>query len=128
MSTPPKDYITGQTIGTNPPRRDARHWQELTNEQVPTQPPTPQQYANAGIPWFDYLIPATPLTGSAPLAEVKSVATLFTEKTGLDMSENESFEVGATVKLGQALRGSVRVKSRSTHTLSFRPPRPTPRP
>lgn len=79
---------------------DARHWSEFTGEVAPTKPPTPQLYAQAGIPWFDYENSSAVLTGTSPLADIKSVATLFTEKTGMNLPENDLIEISGTIKLG----------------------------
>jgi hypothetical protein len=79
---------------------DARQWPDLTGEQVPTKPPTPQQYADAGIPWFDYESEAVTLAGQAPMAGIKSVNTIFSEKTGMDLPDNDMIEVAEPIKLG----------------------------
>jgi hypothetical protein len=79
---------------------DARRWPDLTGEQVPTKPPTPQQYADAGIPWFYYESEAVTLAGQAPIAGIKSVGTMFSEKTGMDLPDNDMIEVAEPIKLG----------------------------
>jgi hypothetical protein len=77
----------------------ADRWMEFTGEPMPTPPPTPRDYAEAGLPWFDYTSPAQPITTPAPLAGVSSVATLFKAKSGLDLPENQSFPAPPTQTL-----------------------------
>lgn len=78
----------------------ADRWTEFTGEPTPTPPPTPRDYAEAGIPWFDYASPGQPLTTPAPLAGIPSVATLFKAKSGINLPDNEPVAVPPTSKLG----------------------------
>jgi hypothetical protein len=80
----------------------AAQWTALTGERVPTKPPTPADYARAGIPWFDDQNAAAPLTNPAPLAAVSSVNTVFKQKSGLDLPDNDPFAIatGQVVTLG----------------------------
>jgi hypothetical protein len=49
-------------------------WQAITGEVPPTEPPTREEYARAGLPWFDYYAAdAKPLEGSKVLEELRSV-------------------------------------------------------
>jgi hypothetical protein len=51
-------------------------WQSISGAQPPTEPVTAEQYAAAGIPWFDYYRDGTTaLQGSEKLAGLDSVAT-----------------------------------------------------
>jgi hypothetical protein len=77
----------------------ADRWTEFTGESMPSQPPTPEQYADAGIPWFDYSGTAAPLATPAHLADIKSVSSLFKSKSGMDLPNNESFITPESVKL-----------------------------
>ena len=77
----------------------ADRWTEFTGEPMPTKPPTPEQYANAGIPWFDYAGTGAPLTTTSLLAGIKSVNSLFKSKSGLDLPNNESLVPPETVKI-----------------------------
>ncbi len=78
----------------------ADHWTQFTGEPMPTKPPTPGQYADAGIPWFDYANPAAPLTTASLLNGIKSVGKIFKTKSGLDLPDNESIPSSQTIKLG----------------------------
>ncbi|MGC3956657.1 MAG: hypothetical protein QM813_01375 [Verrucomicrobiota bacterium] len=75
-------------------------WQHLTGQRPPTQPPTAQQYTNAGYPWFDYYDKELQaLNGSATLAAVKSVSETMTVKTGATLPHNEPVAVTNLVNL-----------------------------
>ena len=78
----------------------ADRWTAFTGEPMPTPPPTPAHYAAAGIPWFDYISAATPLTTPSSLSGVNSVASLFKTKSGLDLPENTSVSIPESIKLG----------------------------
>ncbi|MEI6624379.1 MAG: hypothetical protein WCP28_21005, partial [Actinomycetes bacterium] len=55
---------------------NAQQWTAITGHQPPTAPPTPEQYRNAGIPWFDYDAPGPTVPGSDVLASLDTVATI----------------------------------------------------
>jgi hypothetical protein len=56
-------------------------WRSITGEAPPTRPFTLQDYARAGIPWFEYYADGeTAVPGSGVLAGLKSVGTLAKEK------------------------------------------------
>jgi len=60
---------------------NSRQWQAATGEARPHPPPDQQDYARAGLPWFDYYredVPALP--GAAPLRTLDSVAALAVKK------------------------------------------------
>lgn len=78
----------------------ADRWTAFTGEPMPTPPPTPEHYAAAGIPWFDYTNSAATLTTPSLLSGIKSVANLFKTKSGLNLPDNESIPTTHTTKLG----------------------------
>jgi hypothetical protein len=52
-------------------------WRQITGTEPPTVPLTANEYAKAGMPWFEYYDDACkPLPGSATLAKLKSVGEL----------------------------------------------------
>lgn len=56
-------------------------WRQITGEKAPTKPRTARDYADAGLPWFDYYdADAKALKGSGALSKLKSVAQLAQEK------------------------------------------------
>jgi hypothetical protein len=77
----------------------ADRWTEFTGEPLPAPPPTPRDYADAGIPWFDYASPARPLTTPAPLAGIQPVATLFKAKSGLELPGNGSISTAPCIQI-----------------------------
>lgn len=80
----------------------AAQWAELTGERVPTEPPTPAQYAAAGIPWFDYASNASPVATPSAIAGIKSVDTIFKAKSGLHLPDNQSISIPKTTVLSAA--------------------------
>jgi len=85
-------------------------WRAVTGEQPPTVPPTNKEYANAGIPWFEYYgADRKALEGSSILAKLKSVLRLGEEKGDVPLPENDPVQVEKVITLGQELEaGQVR--------------------
>ena len=64
-------------------------WRAITGEAPPTMPPTARQYADAGLPWFDWYDDAhTAVGGSATLAGLKTVKDIGQEKGESPLPEN----------------------------------------
>jgi hypothetical protein len=79
-------------------------WEEITGKKSPTTPPTAKQYAQAGLPWFDfYADGAAALAGSAKLANLKSVAELGAEKGDVPLPENASVTPETVIQLRRKL-------------------------
>jgi hypothetical protein len=79
-------------------------WEEITGKRPPTTPPTAKQYAQAGLPWFDfYADGAAALAGSAKLANLKSVAELGAEKGDIPLPENASVTPETVIQLRRKL-------------------------
>jgi hypothetical protein len=56
---------------------NSSQWHEITGNYPPYQPPSANQYTNAGLPWFDYYDDnLKALKGSSQLANMKSVQIL----------------------------------------------------
>jgi len=67
-------------------------WMEITGEPVPTKPPTPERYNQAGLPWFDlYDADREAVAGSDVLDGLTSVAQKKKEQ-GQELVDNESVE------------------------------------
>lgn len=80
-------------------------WRQITGEKPPTVPPTAKEYANAGLPWFDYYDDtATPLEGSETLKDLKSVAQLGKEKSEVPLPENQSVDAKDIIELRKHLK------------------------
>lgn len=61
-------------------------WKSITGENPPHVPLNAKQYANYGIPWFEYYKDAPSLDGSKILAGVKSIGSFPNEAGGTDHS------------------------------------------
>ena len=72
---------------------------KVTGQAPPTEPITPEQYADAGIPWFDYYIGGNSLPGSAILANMDGLASALIKK-GSGLDNNEPICISQTIKLG----------------------------
>ena len=79
----------------------AKDWKEITGESAPSEPPTAKEYAEADLPWFEYYgTDQQALPGSAALAGVKSVATLFQKFTGAMLSGSGDVNTGKPRAIG----------------------------
>ncbi len=73
----------------------AKDWKSVTGEDACNLPPTSKEYAEAGLPWFQYYgIDQNVLLGSDKLASMKSVGTLFKDKTGAQLPGSADIDVG----------------------------------
>ena len=89
----------------------AGRWRALTGEQVPTMPPSAQEYARAGLPWFQHYGEGTEiLPGSDRLSGVKSVGTLHNEKTGTVLPGSGNVVTPKPVRLGPGAQNPREVK------------------
>lgn len=81
-------------------------WRAITAEAPPTLPPTAKQYADAGLPWFDwYDETKTSVDGSATLDGLKTVKDIGQEKGETPLPENDPVTM---VKLKPLGPGQVR--------------------
>lgn len=78
----------------------AKDWKTLTGEVAPNRPPTAQEYAQAGLPWFAWYGVDQPLPGGKTLAGVKSVGGLHKEKTGAELPHSKDVDTGEPITLG----------------------------
>ena len=85
-------------------------WRQITGEHPPTVPPTAREYANAGLPWFEYYDDhLSAVGGSGILGKLKSIAQLGKEKAEQPLPENESVHATPIIELRHGLRkGQVR--------------------
>jgi hypothetical protein len=87
-------------------------WRAITGEQPPVTPPTSKEYADAGLPWFDYYDDAaTVVDGAEVLKQLKSVVEMGREKGDVPVPENESvtperiIQIRRNLKKGQVREG-----------------------
>lgn len=90
----------------------AKDWMSITGEPALNEPPTAQDYAEAGLPWFDYYArDLQALPGSDTLAGVKSIAKVFGEKTGAELVGSADVKTGQPTILGPKTPGPRRIRS-----------------
>lgn len=93
----------------------AKDWKPVTGEAAPNHPPSAQDYARAGLPWFaHYGRDQAALPGGVPLKRVKSLAKLFKEKTGACLPGSQDVATGVPVKLGPGADGPRPVRTASS--------------
>ena len=84
-------------------------WIAITGEKPPSTPPTAKQYADAGLPWFDYYDgDAEAVAGAEKFADLASVAETGVKKGEAPLPENESLTETRVVRLGRAAPRQVR--------------------
>jgi hypothetical protein len=84
-------------------------WRKATGERPPMQPPTAKQYADAGLPWFDYYnAEAKALGGAEAFGKVKSLSWLLKLKGQPPADVDEPATAGKIVKLGPSRTAQVR--------------------
>ncbi|MDO8542658.1 MAG: hypothetical protein Q7S40_19635 [Opitutaceae bacterium] len=86
----------------------ADDWRNLTGTPPPHRPPTARDYTNAGLPWFDFDACTPPVSGETLLAGVKSVNSLIGEKTGMELSANDTITPSNMVQVRPRPTGVVR--------------------
>lgn len=92
----------------------AKDWKTITGKAAPHHPPTAKDYAEAGLPWFDYdRQDRESLAGSKVLAGLKSLATLFQEKTGAPLPGSQDVAIPAPTPLGPVGKGARPVRTSS---------------
>lgn len=84
-------------------------WRAITGDEPPTTPPTATEYAQAGLPWFEYYSDGKAVEGGERLGHVKSVAQLGKEKGEVPLPENQSVTPARIIALREGLTtGQVR--------------------
>lgn len=86
---------------------NAQDYQSLTGRWPPTKPLSARQYADAGIPWFDYYLEGNALAGSKVLAALDGVAAAL-HKRGKELGGNEPIQIAGTVDLSGSKKTVVR--------------------
>lgn len=79
---------------------NAMVWRASTGNEPPTVPPTAREYADAGLPWFEWYGAAGSVRkGESWLDAVKSIATLAKDKGEHVLPENVSVATGEVIAL-----------------------------
>ena len=91
---------------------NSEQWMTITGENPPTTPPTAKQYADAGLPWFDYYDgDVAAVAGAEKFADLASVAEIGVKKGDTPLPENEPLTETRVVRLGGAGPRQVREPS-----------------
>jgi hypothetical protein len=77
-------------------------WRAITDKEPPTPPLTAREYERSGMPWFDHYA-ERPLGASQALADLKSVATLSTERGDRPLADNTPVEVSDVVFVSKGI-------------------------
>ncbi|MDE0239403.1 MAG: hypothetical protein OXQ84_04290 [bacterium] len=78
-------------------------WMAVTGEHPPTMPPTAQDYAAAGMPWFEYYGgDARAVAGSDTLRKLKSIVEKTAETGKGPLPDNETIADPHVIGLGKA--------------------------
>lgn len=79
---------------------NAEQYHGITGKLPADKPPKPKDYAEAGLPWFNYYqSDLKALGGSSILARLDSLASVFRKKAD-QLPDNEPVVVGQTIELG----------------------------
>ena len=93
----------------------AKDWKAITGEAAQDFPPTAQDYAAAGLPWFDwYGKDQAVLPGSGKLSGVTSVAGKFKDKTGATLPNSHDVATPVPKPLGPGVKGPRPVRTPRT--------------
>lgn len=75
-------------------------YRQVVGKAPPTKPISAEQYAEAGVPWFEYYLDGKTLPGSGILARLDSLGSALLKK-GKKLSDNKPIEIAKTVNLGR---------------------------
>ena len=79
---------------------NSAQWMALTGEHPPSTPPTAQEYADAGLPWFDYYGgDVAVLAGARKFEDLTSLANLA-EKKATPLADNDTVVPRPVLELG----------------------------
>ena len=93
---------------------NSAQWKAITGERPPIEPPTAQQYTEAGLPWYDYYdADHEAVSGSDILKSVQSVSQTGKEKGETALPDNESIHGTRVVSIRDTRKRKVREYSAS---------------
>ncbi len=89
-----------------------KDWAAITGEKATLHPPSARDYADAGLPWFDYYgidairlgADVDAMLGGKALAGMTSLSTLFKETTGSELAWTDDVETPKPVALSPRFR------------------------
>lgn len=87
----------------------AEAWKAITGEPAPTHPPRASDYAEAGLPWFEWYsaAPAARRPGGR-LTRLRSLGAMFKAGTGAPLPDSEDVPTPPPVPLGPGAPRRVR--------------------
>ena len=105
-----RDWDLGQTSRCFIHLCNSQQWRSITGSVPPNQPIKAKQYAQAGLPWFDFYNEKTQVvSGSAKLASLDTVADHAKTCGDAPLADNETLVAQRVVKLRRDLKtGQVR--------------------
>ncbi len=77
---------------------NSKSYRTVTGRTPPTEPITPKDYADAGVPWFDYYLVGKALPGSKVLAGLDGIAAALA-KQGKSIEHNKPITITKTIDL-----------------------------
>ena len=95
---------------------NAKDWKSITGEAALNHPPTAQDYSRARLPWFEYYgadQTTLPLPGGAKLSGIKSVASIFKNKTGATLPNSQDVKTTPPQAVGPGKHGPRKVQNPS---------------
>ncbi len=106
------DWDDSQTQRVFVSMAHGKDWTAITGAKATPFPPSAQDYADAGLPWFDYYgvdVESAPrgleaLPGAKRLGGLKSLSKMFKETTGSDLAWAEDIETPEPVVLSPRYR------------------------
>ena len=79
---------------------NSEQWQAATGQLTPGTPLTAADYADAGMPWFEYYSDSGAAAGAKPLAQLDSVAAMGVKLGQKPLPENEAITPSVVILLG----------------------------
>jgi len=87
---------------------NSEDWQRATGEPVPNEPASTKEYAEAGLPWFDYYSDRSAVAGSGVLASLQGIGDRSKARDQEIAEINDAIPIARVIKLGSTRRGEVR--------------------
>jgi len=79
-------------------------YQKITGNNPPHKPPTAQEYATAGLPWFDCYSDKSSIPGAQGLTSLGSIGAKFFSKHSKPLPDNQALKPSVITKLEPSTR------------------------
>lgn len=90
----------------------AKDWKQITGESALDEPPTAKEYAEAGLPWYQYYgHDQKVLPGGDNFTGLKSVAELFDKVTGATLPNSQDLQTSVPQAIGPGAKGGRQIRS-----------------